>query len=129
MAATSRTVNGDGTYPTAAQTAVSFTPTAVGTYTFVAKYDSGSVNTNSIGESACPDTTGTETVTVTDTTSVTSQQDWLPNDTATVTADAVVSWLVTYDDSNSNVADSAPVCETTSLTINNNVPVGPPPGP
>lgn len=182
MGATSRDVTGDGTYPTVPpQTAVSFTPTAVGTYTFVAKYDSGSVNTNSVGESACPDTTGTETVLVTDTTSVTSEQNWLPNDTATVTAaggsalngtltftlyptadctgtpvanqtytrtltnatsladrtkstdnqtfkvtaNATVSWKVTYDDSNSNVGDSAPVCETTSLTIDNDVPVGP----
>jgi hypothetical protein len=87
LAATSRTVTGDGTYPTVPpQTAVSLTATAVGTYTFVAKYDSGSVNTNSIGESACPDTTGTETVTVTDTTGVTTAQNWLPNDSATITS-------------------------------------------
>ena len=86
MAATSRTVSGDGNYPTATQTAVSFTPTAVGTYTFVAKYDSDTLNTNSVAESACPDTTGTETVVVTDTSSVTTHQKWLPNDSATVTS-------------------------------------------
>ena len=87
MAATSRGVTGDGTYPTVPpQTAVSFTPAAVGTYTFVAKYDSGSVNTNSVGESACPDTTGTETVLVTDTSTVTTAQNWLPNDSATITS-------------------------------------------
>ncbi len=35
---------------------------------------------------ACPDTTGTETVLVTDTTGVTTAQNWLPNDSATITS-------------------------------------------
>lgn len=163
-------VTGDGTYGP-----VSFTPTAVGTYTFVASYSGSPPNTNSVPDSACPDETGTETVSVTDTSSVTSAQNWLPNDEATVTsaggsplsgtltftlyetanctgtavtgqtytrtltdapspatrstdnatylvsADKTVSWLVTFDSSNPDVADSGPVCETTSLTIDNDV--------
>jgi hypothetical protein len=166
-------VSGDGTYGP-----VSFTPSAVGTYTFVASYSGNLPNTKSVPASGCPDTTGTETVTVSDTSSVTSAQNWLPNDEATVTsaggsplsgtltftlyetanctgtavngqtytrdlsgaaspatrstnnttylvsADKTVSWLVTFDSSNPNVADSAPVCETTSLTIDNDVPPG-----
>jgi len=172
------TVSGDNTYGP-----VSALPTVIGKYTFVASYDGSSPNTLGAGPSSCPPAAGDgdEEVIVTDTTSVMSEQDWLPNDTATVapaggsalngtmtftlyptanctgtpvtgqtytrtltnatsladrtkstsngtykvTADATVSWKVTYDDTNSNVGDSAPVCETTSLTIDNDVPVGP----
>ena len=78
---TSVTITGDGTYGP-----VSFTPTAVGTYTFVASYNGNSPNTNPVGATGCPDTTGTETVIVTDTTSVVTAQDWLPNDSATITS-------------------------------------------
>lgn len=74
-------VNGDGTYGP-----VSFTPLAVGTYTWVASYSGNSPNTNGVAATGCPDTTGTETVKVTDTSSITTAQDWLPNDTATVTS-------------------------------------------
>src|SRR5262249_17463996 len=42
---TTRTVNGNGTYPTAAQPAVSFTPNAPGTYHWVASYSGDSPNT------------------------------------------------------------------------------------
>ena len=78
---TSVTITGDGTYGP-----VSFTPTAVGTYTFVASYSGNSPNTNPVAATGCPDTTGTETVLVTDTTSVVTAQDWLPNDSATITS-------------------------------------------
>lgn len=78
---TSVTVSGDGTYGP-----VSFTPTAVGTYTFVASYSGDAPNTLGTGPSACPDTTGAETVTVTDTTGVSTAQNWLPNDSATITS-------------------------------------------
>ncbi len=74
-------VSGDGTYGP-----VSFTPTAVGTYTWVASYSGSSPNTNPAPASACPDTTGTETVLVTDTSSVTSAQTWVPNDSATASS-------------------------------------------
>jgi hypothetical protein len=83
-------VSGDGTYPTAAQTAVSFTPTAVGTYTFVASYSGSSPNTNGAGPSSCPPalTDGDEEVTVTGAASLATAQDWLPNDTANITSPA-----------------------------------------
>ena len=71
-------VNGDGTYGP-----VNFTATSVGTYTFVASYTGDSPNTLSVPTTACPDPTGAETVVATDTTLVTSQQTWLPNDSAT----------------------------------------------
>jgi len=96
MAATSRTVSGDGIYPTASQTAVSFTPTAIGTYTFVAGYGGNSPNTNSVAESACPDTTGTETVTVTGSAALSTAQDWLPNDTATLTGPVNLNGTLTF---------------------------------
>jgi hypothetical protein len=73
--------NGNGTYGP-----VSFSPTAVGTYTWVASYSGDSPNTNSVAASACPDTTGTETVTAKDTSSAISTQTWIPNDTATVSS-------------------------------------------
>jgi len=81
---TSRTVTGDGTYPTGSQTAVSFSPTAVGTYTFIASYSGNSPNTNSAGPTACSDSN--EKVTVKDTSSVTSNQTWVPNDSATASS-------------------------------------------
>lgn len=87
MATTSRDVtNGNGTYPQGAQAAVSFSATAVGTYTFVASYATGSVNTVGVQASACPDTTGTEAVTTTDSSSVLTDQTWVPNDHAQITS-------------------------------------------
>jgi hypothetical protein len=86
--AESRTIAGDGTYPTALQTAVGFTPTAIGTYTFAASYTSGSANTNSVAALACADQPTGEQVTVTGSSSLSTAQDWLPNDTATLTGDA-----------------------------------------
>jgi hypothetical protein len=79
MAATTVNVNGDGTYGP-----VSFSPSLPGTYTFVASYSGDSPNTNGVPTTACPDTTGTEAVTATDTSSATSAQTWVPNDSATV---------------------------------------------
>jgi hypothetical protein len=80
MAQTTRTVSGNNTYPTASQTAVSFTGNTVGTYTFVAQFTSTSVNTLGTSLSPCPDTTNTEKVTVVGTASTASAQRWLPND-------------------------------------------------
>jgi hypothetical protein len=74
------TVNGDGSYGSG-----SFIPIAVGTYTFVASYSGDSPNTLGVPTTACPDTTGTETVLVTDTTGIVTAQNWLPNDSATIT--------------------------------------------
>jgi len=78
---TTVTVSGDGTYGP-----VSFTPTAVGIYTFVASYSGDAPNTNSVPATACPDPSGTETVMVSDTTGVSTAQNWLPNDSATITS-------------------------------------------
>jgi hypothetical protein len=75
------TVNGNGTY------SVSFTPDAVGTYHWKATYAPATGDPNNIGSTFNGDCShATETVVVSDTTSAASQQTWLPNDTATVTA-------------------------------------------
>lgn len=88
---TSRDVSGDGTYPTATQTAVSFTPTVVGTYTFVASYSGSSPNTNATGLSPCPDPSGAEDVVVSGAASLATAQRWLPNDTAHITSPATTT--------------------------------------
>jgi hypothetical protein len=86
---TSRLVNGDGTYPTAAQTAVSYllqSSDAIGDYVWVASYPGDSPNTNAATTTGCDD--ADETVTVIGTSAMTSAQDWLPNDTVTITSDS-----------------------------------------
>jgi hypothetical protein len=75
---TSVAVSGDGTYGP-----VSFTPTAPGTYHWAATYSGDPPNTNGTSHNLDCSDTG-EDVTVTDTTASTSEQDWLPNDTAHV---------------------------------------------
>jgi hypothetical protein len=119
----------------------------------------------------------TECFSVQDTSSVTTEQDWLPNDTATITsagdsnltgdvifelyesddctgtveftetdtltnepspaetstanssvytANVTVSWKVRFDSTIAGVADSAAVCETSSIAnLDNDVPIGP----
>jgi hypothetical protein len=72
------TVSGDKTYGP-----VSYKPTVtdgVGTYTFVASYGGESPNTEKATPTACPDTTGTETITVIGKATIASKQRWLPND-------------------------------------------------
>jgi hypothetical protein len=96
MSSTSRTISGDGTYPTAAQATVGFTPTQIGTYTFVASYTSGSANTNGVAAIACDQQPTAEQVTVTGTSSLSTEQDWLPNDTATLTGDANLNGKLTF---------------------------------
>jgi len=87
FASTTRTVSGDGTYPTGAQPPVSFAPTAVGTYTFVATYSGDSPNTTAPATTAtCAGPGANETVLVTDTTGVKTNQNWLPNDSAQITS-------------------------------------------
>jgi hypothetical protein len=83
---TSRTVAGDDTYPTALQTAVSYTPSltdGVGTYTWVASYPGDSPNTSAADTTGCSDTA--EQVTLIGSAGLSSAQDWLPNDTVTLT--------------------------------------------
>jgi hypothetical protein len=74
------TVSGDGTYGP-----VSFTPTAPGTYHWVAVYSGDPPNTNGTSHNSnCTD--ANEDVVVSDTTAATSAQTWRPNDTGTITS-------------------------------------------
>ena len=80
------TVSGNGNY-SANSGAVppgtgSLTPTAVGTYYWIAVYSGNPPNTTG-SSTSCGDTG--EVTTVTDTSSITTDQNWLPQDTATVT--------------------------------------------
>ncbi len=115
---TTVSVNGDGTYGP-----VSFTPTAVGTYTFVASYSGDLPNTNGVPATACPDTTGTETVLVTDTSSVSSAQTWVPNDTATASsgsgATALNGTLTIALHESSDCSGAAVLGQTYSKTLTN----------
>jgi hypothetical protein len=91
MAATSRDVSGDGTYPTSTQTAVSFVPSAVGDYVFVATYTKASTDPNTLEPSTpatCASPGSNETVTVSGSVTSSSLQGWLPNDRITVTSSA-----------------------------------------
>ncbi len=90
-----QTVSGDDDYLASA------TPTAIGTYTFVATYSGDSPNTLDAGPSDCPNLVDDEAVTVTGTAGLSTAQDWLPNDTATLTGDANLNGTLTftlYDD-------------------------------
>ena len=70
------TVNGNGNY-----TSLSFTPTAAGTYRWIANY-SGDANNNPTANGC---NGANESVIVTDTSSTVTAQNWLPNDSATIT--------------------------------------------
>jgi len=84
-------VSGDNTTtgygPTSYTTQIS---DGIGTYTFVASYpgDGAGSNTNAATSTSCPDTSGTETVIVEGTSSISSAQRWLPNDRVVVTGQA-----------------------------------------
>ena len=83
-----KTVSGDGTYGP-----VSATPTLLGTYTFVATYTGSSPNTLGAAGS-CPD--AAEEATVTGNAALTTEQDWLPNDTATLTGPTNLTGTLTF---------------------------------
>jgi hypothetical protein len=86
---TSRTVSGDDDYPTAAQADVEYalqSTDAIGDYVWVASYPGDSPNTSAADTTGCDD--AAETVTVVGTSSMTSAQDWLPNDTVTLNSDS-----------------------------------------
>jgi len=77
-------VSGDGHYLASSGTGSgSLTPSAVGVYEWIAVYGGDSPNT--LGASTTCRDTG-EASTVTDTTSTSTAQNWLPNDTATITS-------------------------------------------
>jgi hypothetical protein len=82
------TVNGDGTYT------ASFTPTQVGTFTWVAVYSGDSPNTLGAGPTGCPDVN--EEVVVTGVAASTTAQNWLPNDTATITGPTNLNGTLTF---------------------------------
>jgi hypothetical protein len=82
------TVSGDDTYT------ASFTPTQVGTFTWVAVYSGDSPNTLGAGPTGCPDVN--EEVVVTGRSFSATAQDWLPNDTATITGDTNLNGTLTF---------------------------------
>jgi hypothetical protein len=86
---TSRDVSGDGTYPTDLQADVEYalqSSDSIGDYVWVASYPGDSPNTNAADTTGCDDPA--ETVTVIGTSSMTSAQEWEPNDTVTLTSDS-----------------------------------------
>jgi hypothetical protein len=86
------TVSGDrATHP--GYTA-SFTPTQVGEFTWVATYNGDSPNTLGAGPTACPD--ANEAVVVIGRSFSATAQDWLPNDTATITGDTNLNGTLTF---------------------------------
>jgi hypothetical protein len=78
-------VSGDSASYGGAGSATQFVPTAIGVYTYVASYSGDSPNTNSVPDSACPDLTGAEEVTVSGVATLQTRQRWLPNDAAQIT--------------------------------------------
>jgi len=88
-------VSGDGPY-LASDGTVTFgdlTPDVVGTYWWIASYSGDDPNTLPVS-GACGDEG--ETTTVTGTASLSTAQDWLPNDTATITGDTDLSGTATF---------------------------------
>ncbi len=85
---------------------VGFTPTAVGTYTFVAIYSGDPPNTNAPATTAtCASPGANEQVIVTDTSAVVTDQNWLPNDSATITSKTALAGAVVltlYDNGTCN---------------------------
>ncbi|MCY4727891.1 hypothetical protein NYO98_16515 [Nocardioides sp. STR2] len=76
-------VSGNGTYGP-----VSFTPTAPGTYHWVAEYSGNAPNTNGTTHNASCADTNEDVVVSTVPSSLTSAQRWVPNDSVTVSAPA-----------------------------------------
>jgi len=116
----SASVSGDGSYGSG-----DFTPGAVGTYTFVASYSGSSPNTNGVGPTACPDATGTETVLVNATTQIGTTQNWLPNDSATVSSpqNAPFTGTITFTLYNgAGCTGSVLYSEPTAQTVSNGSP-------
>jgi hypothetical protein len=77
------TVNGDGKYDTPNP---QFKPTAAGTYHWVAVYSGDSPNTNGVSHNTECNDENEDVVVSTVASTLTSAQDWLPNDSVTVNA-------------------------------------------
>lgn len=100
------TVNGDN----ASYGPVSATPTAVGTYVFVAQYSGSSPNTLGAGPSGCPE--ASETVVVTGNATSSSAQRWLPNDRITISGDTNLNGTLTvtlYSGNNCGVTSGSAI--------------------
>ncbi len=82
-------VSGDGTYGP-----VSFIPDAPGKYNWVASYSGDLPNTLASAPSACLD--ANEDVMVAGEATLTTAQDWLPNDTATITGPTNLNGTLTF---------------------------------
>jgi hypothetical protein len=113
------TVSGDrATHP--GYTA-SFTPTQVGEFTWVATYSGDSPNTLGAGPTACPD--ANEAVVVTGNAQSSTAQNWLPNDSATITGDTNLNGTLTfqlYTGDNCGVTSGAAVAgQSYSFTLTN----------
>ncbi len=87
-------VNVDGDSDADTEYTASFTPAAVGEYTWIADYSGDSPNTNDIDPTGCPD--ANEAVIVTGEAALSTAQDWLPNDTATITGPTALSGTATF---------------------------------
>jgi hypothetical protein len=119
------TVSGDNT----AYGPVSATPTAVGTYTFVAQYINPTTNTLAAGPSSCPPAAGDgdEVVNVTGAASLATAQRWLPNDTAHITSPATttlagnVTFTLYNDGTCGTSGGTSQYTVTKSVTADNNV--------
>ena len=83
VATRTATVSGDGSYGP-----VSATPTVDGDYHWKASYNGDSPNTNSASHNATCTETGEDVTVTTVPSSFTTAQNWLPNDSATVSAPA-----------------------------------------
>jgi hypothetical protein len=83
----------DGDSDTDTEYTASFTPLAIGSYTWIATYGGDDPNTNG-ATTSCPD--ANEEVTVGGTSSLATDQDWLPNDTATLTGDTNLTGTLTF---------------------------------
>ena len=81
------TVSGDNTAYGGPGSVTQFIPAAPGVYTYVASYSGETPNTLGVPQTACPDPTGTEVVTVrTIPTTILTDQWVYPNDSATVSS-------------------------------------------
>ena len=78
-------VSGDQSYPTPSQAAVSFTPTAAGTYSWVATYSGDSPNTLGVTHNATCTEAAERVVVQQLVPTITTAQRFVPNDSATIT--------------------------------------------
>jgi hypothetical protein len=94
--------------------------TGIGKYCFRAEFTAAADDTNYPGQTAHTDNLADECFTVTGTASLSTAQDWLPNDSATLTGDANLNGTLTftlYTGDNCGATSGAPVTGQ-SYTVN-----------